>query len=160
MVSLPDLPGSVSFSHLLHLSAYILLNFMCRALSSVALVISKAVWRLYIDSVAFPSVKILISFLSSKKNGYFFHQKTLRKDGERHLFPRRDAECTAVRNQKHRGRKISRSCLTSLQRVSELCSCFVSLPTDPFQSLMMQREKLHCFKDFCPLMKNTFTLCN
>lgn len=65
------------------------------------------------------------------------------KGGKRHIFPGRDTECTRMRSQKHRAMKTSRSHLINLQSLRShlVCLYFVSLPTDPFQSLMMHREE-------------------
>lgn len=80
------------------------------------------------------------------------------KGGKRHFFPGRDTECTRTRSQKHRARKISRSHLINLQglRSHLVCLYFVSLPTDPFQSLMMHEEERVMFQGLLPLGEKHF----
>lgn len=65
-------------------------------------------------------MKILNFLCHQKKMLLFLPQKNLRKDGKRQIFPRRDVECTRMRNRKHRGKKTSRSHLINLQRLSEV----------------------------------------
>lgn len=128
------------------------------SLISVALITSKAAWRFCIDNVVLPLMKILISFASSKELLLFLPKKPSGRM-EKDIFPGRDVECARIRNQKHRGRKTSRSHLINLQRISEvILSAFVLFPSlqTPFRAWWLTKEKGVLFQGLLSLGEKHF----